>query len=174
MQKITREFTNYDYFYASKKTEKSLYYKKFAAAINNFDGVYDYYISRYGEEPLPKSLSKNDIIIRLKSYKNFMKENSDKLLYDEFINLLNRKSINYVHNVVNNFKGDGTMNPQKISHTFLNAKGHVDQQNQQVMEEYKKNPDYQPDILLNADKPSIEEDKVGASNYHFQYSSKHF
>lgn len=167
------EFTNYDYFYASKKTEKSLYYKKFAAAINNFDGVYDYYISRYGEEPLPKSLSKNDIIIRLKSYKSFMKENSDKTLYDDFINLLNRKPINYVHNVVNNFKGDGTMNPQKISNTFLNAKGHVDQQNQQVMEEYKKNPDSQPDILLNADKPSIEEDNVGASNFHYQCGSKH-
>lgn len=163
------EFTNYDYYYASKNTEKSLYYKKFAAAINNFDGVYDYYISRYGQEPLPKSLSKDDIIMRLKSYKAFMKEESDKLLYDEFINLLSGKSINYVHNVVNNFKGDGTMDPHKIKDTFLNAKGHVDQQNKQVMEEYERDPNYRPDMILNANKPSITQDNVGVSNFHHKY-----
>ena len=158
------EFTNYDYFYASKNTEKSLYYKKFAAAIHNLDGIYDYYISKYKEEPLPKSLSKNDIISRLKTYKDFMKETSDKQLYEEFINLLSRKPINYVHNVVNNFKGDGTMNPTKISNTFLNAKGHVEQQNQQVLEEYKKDPNNIPDMVLNADQPSIVQDNVGVSN----------
>jgi hypothetical protein len=162
------EFTNYDYFYASKNTEKSLYYKKFAAAINNLDGIYDYYISKYRDEPLPKSLSKNDIITRLKTYKDFMKETSDKKLYEEFINLLSRKPINYVHNVVNNFKGDGTMNPNKISNTFLNAKGHVTQQNQEVAEQYNKDSTYQPDICMGADTPSIVQDNVGVSNVNSQ------
>ncbi len=36
------EFTNYDYFNASKNTEKRLNLKKFAAAINNLDSVYEY------------------------------------------------------------------------------------------------------------------------------------
>ena len=38
--KSQSEFTNYDYYYASKNTEKSLYFQKFAASINNFDNVY--------------------------------------------------------------------------------------------------------------------------------------
>ena len=66
--KSKSEFTNYDYYYASKNTEKNLYFKKFAAAISNFDGVYNYYISKYNSEPLPKSLQKYDIIKRLQNY----------------------------------------------------------------------------------------------------------
>ena len=167
------EFTNYDYFHASKNTEKSLYFKKFAAAINNYDGIYDYYISRYGEEPLPKSMSKKDIIDRLETYKKFMKDDYDKKLYDDFIRLLDRNSINHVRNVVDNFKGSGTMDPNKIKNTFLNAKGHVDQQNQQVMEKAKKDPDYQPDIVMNADTPSIVDNNIGVSNYPYQPHQPH-
>lgn len=166
---LKTEFNNYDYFYASKNTEKNLYLKKFAAAIHNFDGIYDYYLSRYHEEPLPKSLSKDDIIARLKNYKSNMKNESDKSLYDDFINVFSRGSINNVHTVINNFKGDGTMNPQKIQNTFLNAKGHVDQQTQQVIEEYKKDDTFQPDMVLNADIPSITQDNIGASDNHHQY-----
>lgn len=163
------EFTNYDYFHASKNTEKSLYFKKFAAAINNYDGVYDYYISRYGEEPLPKSMSKKDIIGRLETYKKFMKDDYDKKLYDDFIRLLNRSSINHVHNIVDNFKGSGTMDPHKIKNTFLNAKGHTDQQTQQVIEQAKNNPDFQPDIVIGADTPAIVGNNIGVSNHPHQH-----
>ena len=98
-----------------------------------------------------------------------MKNESDKSLYDDFINVFSRGSINNVHTVINNFKGDGTMNPQKIQNTFLNAKGHVDQQTQQVIEEYKKDDTFQPDMVLNADIPSITQDNIGASDNHHQY-----
>jgi len=162
---LKKEFNNYDYFYASKNTEKSLYFKKFAAAIHNLDGIYDYYLSRYNEEPLPKSLSKDDIIMRLKNYKSNMENETDKSLYDDFINIFSRNSINNVHKVINNFKGDGTMDPQKIQNTFLNAKGHAEEQNQQVIEEYNKDDTYQPDIFLNAEKPSITQDNVGGSRH---------
>lgn len=165
------EFTHYDYFNASKNTEKSLYFKKFAATINNFDGIYDYYISRYGEEPLPKSMSKDDIIKKLQNYRKFMKEEYDRKLYDDFIKLFSRNPINHVHNVVNSFKGSGTMDPHKITNTFLNAKGHTEQQNQQVREEYNKNPDFQPDFVLNATKPAIVETNIGASNFTHQINS---
>lgn len=164
------EFTNYDYFNASKKTEKSLYFKKFAAAINNYDGIYDYYISRYGEEPLPKSLSKDDIIKRLQKYREFMKEEYDKKIYDDFVNLFSRNAINHVHKVVNNFKGTGTMDPQKIQTTFLNAKGHSEQQNQQVIEEVNKDPNFQPDLILNAPTPAIVDTNVGVSNNTHQHN----
>jgi len=157
---LKKEFNNYDYYYASKNTEKSLYFKKFAAAIHNLDGIYDYYLSRYNEEPLPKSLSKDDIIMRLKNYKSKMVNETDKSLYDDFINVFSRKSINNVHKVINNFKGDGTMDPQKIQNTFLHAKGHIDQETQQVTEQYNKDNNFVPDMVLNADKPSITQDNV--------------
>lgn len=161
----SNEFNNYDYFHASKNTEKSLYFKKFAAAINNYDGVYDYYFSRYGEEPLPKSMNKKDIIDRLETYKLFMSDDYDKKLYDDFIHLLNRSPINHVHNIVDNLKGSGTMDPQKIKNTFLNAKGHVDQQTQQVIEQTKKDTNFQPDIVMNADTPAIVDNNIGVLNY---------
>ena len=59
--KLNAEFKNYDYYYASQNTEKNLYFKKFAAAINNLDGVYEYYLTKYNEKSLPRSLKKSDI-----------------------------------------------------------------------------------------------------------------
>ena len=125
--KLNAEFKNYDYYYASQNTEKNLYFKKFAAAINNLDGVYDYYLSKYGEEPLPKSLKKSDIIKRLYNYAQYAKTPQEKSIYQDFINVLDRKEINNVHHMVNNFKGTGTMKPEKIMDTFLEAKGFVDE-----------------------------------------------
>ena len=158
------EFTNYDYFYASKNTEKSLYFKKFAAAINNLDAVYEYYLNRYQEEPLPRTLSKNDIIMRIKNYRDFMKDKKDAGLYDDLINVFSRNPIKNVKDEISKFKGDGTMDPNKIGRTFLNAKGHVDQQNQEVINNFNKDPNYIPDITLNAEKPAIIDDKIGAGH----------
>ena len=167
------EFTNYDYFYASKNTEKSLYFKKFAAAINNYDNIYDYYVSKYKQEPLPKSLTKMDIVKRINKYKEFVKDPKDLGLYDDFIKVFSRNSINNVHNIVNSFKGDGTMDPHKIQNTFLNAKGHVDQQNQQIQEQYNNDPNFRPDMILGADKPSIVQDNVGVGNNPYQNQQHH-
>ena len=136
------EFTNYDYFNASKNTEKSLNLKKFAAAINNLDSVYEYYLSRYNEEPLPKSLSKNDIIMRLKNYRDFMKDKIDIALYDDLINVFSRNPINNVKDEISKFKGDGTMDPNKIKNAFLKAQGIATQQQKEVAENYMKNPNY--------------------------------
>ena len=136
------EFTNYDYFNASKNTEKSLNFKKFAAAINNLDSVYEYYLSRYNEEPLPNSLSKNDIIMRLKNYRDFMKDKIDIALYDDLINVFSRNPINNVKDEISKFKGDGTMDPNKIKNAFLKAQGIATQQQKEVAENYMKNPNY--------------------------------
>ena len=162
--KSKAEFNNYDYYYASKNTEKNLYFKKLAAAINNFDGVYEYYISKYKTEPLPKSLKKSDIVNRLKTYSNFAKTDSERAIYQDFINVLDRKSINNVQNMVNNFKGDGTMNPEKIRDTFMDAKGAVDEQDDEEMKEASNNPNYVPDIQLNKDTPSITKDSKNKKN----------
>ena len=157
------EFTSYDYFYASKNTEKGLYFKKFAAAINNLDAVYDYYLSKYGEEPLPKSLPKIEIVKRLENYKGFIKDKKDQGLYDDLINVFSRGSIYHVKDEISKFKGDGTMEPSKISNTFLNAKGHVDQLNKDVVEKYKKNPNDIPDITMGASTPLITDNGVGGN-----------
>ena len=136
--KSQSEFTNYDYYYASKNTEKSL--------------SLFWYISKYNSEPLPKSLTKSDIILRLKKYSHYAKSENEKAIYQDFINALDRKSINNVNKVVKNFKGPGTMNPEKIKDTFIEAKGYVDEENDEVMKEAENNPDYEPDIKLNRKK----------------------
>ena len=156
--KLKAEFKNYDYYYASQNTEKNLYFKKFAAAINNLDGVYDYYLSKYGEEPLPKSLKKSDIIKRLCNYAQYAQSAQEKSIYQDFINVLDRKEINNVHNMVNNLKGTGTMNPEKIRDTFLEAKGFVDEQEDEEMEIAKDDNDYVPDIKMNEPTPCITKD----------------
>ena len=72
--------------------------------------------------------------------------------------------------IVKNFKGPGTMNPEKIKDTFIEAKGYVDEENDEVMKEAENNPDYEPDIKLNRKKPAIQKDnkhkKTGKGKVH--------
>ena len=81
-----KEFANYDYFNASEKTQQQLYKEKFIASISNLDSVYGYYINKYREIPLPPSLSKNQIIDKLNSYRQAVNAN-DRQIYDKFINV---------------------------------------------------------------------------------------
>jgi len=85
-QSQIKEFSNYDYFNASEKTQQQLYKEKFIASISNLDSVYGYYVNKYRELPLPPSLSKNQIIEKLKSYKQAVNAN-DRKIYDDFINV---------------------------------------------------------------------------------------
>ena len=64
------EFTYYDYFNASKNTDKNLYFKMRNAAIYILDNSYEYYVSVHHSEHLPNSLKKEEIIERLVQYKN--------------------------------------------------------------------------------------------------------
>ena len=158
-----KEFTYYDYYNASKNTEKNLYFKKFCAMISNLDGVYDYYISHYQIEPLPKSLKKEDIISRLEAYKKYMNPNEQKI-YNDFINVLNRKPINNVLNAINNFKGSGKMDPNKIIQTFLAAGEQARYDNETVKNEYNEDPNSVPDLIMNKNEPRI------GKNYKKKYS----
>jgi hypothetical protein len=154
-----KEFTNYDYYNASKNTEKSLYFKKFCVMISNLDSVYDYYISRYQTEPLPKSLKKEDIISRLEAYKQNMHPSEEKI-YNDFINVLQRKPIPNVSNTINNLKGSGKMDPYKIIQTFLEAGEQARYDNEMVEKYYYEDPNYCPDIIMNKNEPYI------GKNYH--------
>lgn len=148
------EFTYYDYFNASKNTEKNLYFKKLNAAIYNLDNAYEYYVSVHHSEPLPESLKKEEIIERLELYKKYLKPEEQKT-YNDFINVFYRNSIKNVKNAINNFKGDGTMEQKKIIETFLSAAEIAREDNENAKDKYTKNPDYKPDIKLNKDKPCI-------------------
>ena len=83
-QSQKKEFSEYDYFNASEKTQQQLYKEKFIASISNLDNVYGYYINKYRELPLPPSLSKEQIIDRLNSYKQAVNAN-DREIYNNFI-----------------------------------------------------------------------------------------
>ena len=83
---LNKEFSNYDYYNASEKTNPQLYREKFMASISNLDGVYGYYVNKYRELPLPPSLSKQQIIEKLKTYKQAVNAN-DRQIYDRFINV---------------------------------------------------------------------------------------
>ena len=155
----SKEFTHYDYYNASQNTEKNLYFKKFCAMISNLDGVYDYYISHYQTEPLPKSLKKEEIIARLETYKKYMNP-SEQNIYNDFINVLYRKPIPNVSNVINNFKGSGKMDPYKIIQTFLEAGEQARFDNEMIENQYNMNPNAIPDMMLNKNEPSI------GKNYH--------
>ena len=151
------EFTYYDYYNASQNTEKSLYFKKLSALVNNLNNVYDYYVSIYRNEPLPRSIPKEDIIRRLKEYKECLDSN-EQIIYDDFINIFNHKPINNVKNFISTFKGDGTMDPNKIKKTFLNAGQIAKEDNEYIEEKYTNDPNYYPDIKMNKKEPCIGKD----------------
>lgn len=81
-----KEFDNYNYFNAGEKTNPQLYKEKFIASISNLDSVYGYYVNKYRELPLPPSLTKQQIIDRIKSYRQAVNAN-DREIYDNFINV---------------------------------------------------------------------------------------
>lgn len=83
-QKPKKEFNYYDYYNASKNTEKNLYFKKFNASIQNVDNVFEYYTKRYNQQPFPPSLPKSQIIRRLNEYKQNVNM-KDRRAYDNFI-----------------------------------------------------------------------------------------
>ena len=83
-QSQKKEFSEYDYYNASEKTQQKLYREKFIASISNLDNVYGYYINKYRELPLPPSLPKKKIIDRLNSYKQAVNAN-DREIYDNLI-----------------------------------------------------------------------------------------
>ena len=85
-KKPKKEFTYYDYYNASKNTDKNLYFKKFNASIENVDSVFEYYEKRYNQLPLPPSLSKSQIVERLNDYKKNVNQRDSKA-YDNFINI---------------------------------------------------------------------------------------
>ena len=82
--KPKKEFNYYDYYNASKNTEKNLYFKKFNASIQNVDNVFEYYTKKYNDQPFPPSLPKSQIIRRLNEYKQNVNYN-DRRAYDNFI-----------------------------------------------------------------------------------------
>ena len=159
-----KEFTHYDYYNASQNTEKNLYFKKFCSIISNLDGVYNYYITQYQTEPLPKSLKKEDIISRLDAYKKYMNPNEQKI-YNDFINVLYRKPIPNVSNAINSFKGSGKMDPNKIIQTFLEAGEEARYDNERTEKNYNENPNQVPDIIMNKEEPSI------GKNYHKKFKN---
>jgi hypothetical protein len=83
-QSQKKEFSEYDYYNASEKTQQKLYREKFIASISNLDNVYGYYINKYRELPLPPSLPKKKIIDRLNSYKQAVNAN-DREIYNNLI-----------------------------------------------------------------------------------------
>ena len=81
-----KEFSNYNYFNAGERTNPQLYREKFVASISNLDGVYGYYVNKYRELPLPPSLSKQQIIQKLNTYKQYVNA-KDRQIYNDFINV---------------------------------------------------------------------------------------
>ena len=75
--------------------------------------------------------------------------------------------------MVNSFKGTGDMNPEKIKDTFLEAKGFVDEQDDEEMAEAENNKDYEPDIKMNREKPSITKDSKNKKSKKVEKSGVH-
>ena len=148
------EYTYYDYYNASKNTEKSLYLIKFSAAINNLDIVWEYYISKYESEPLPESIKKEDIISKLKNYQLYMNE-EEKEIYNDLIHVLERKPIQNVKKALKKLKGNGTMDPYKIITTFLPAGEKARQDREDSRNQYYNGEKKCLDLVVGKTEPCI-------------------
>ena len=125
--------------------------------IEIFKFSYLIFIQSHGEYFFPKSFSQEQIINCLNEWKKYVTPNDAKY-YDAVISIINTKNekISFVdelnQKVINNGGKPGTINPQFLANEGTRIIENSNQVGAKAIHNLKDNPDYQPDIILGAQK----------------------
>ena len=150
-------FEFYNNFNSGKLKDKEQLLEQIITQIEIFKFSYLIFIQSHGEYFFPKSFSQEQIINCLNEWKKYVDHN-DRKYYDAVISIIKTKNekISFVdelnQKVINNGGKPGTINPQFLANEGTRIIEYSNQVGAKAIHNLKDNPDYQPDIILRAQK----------------------
>ena len=150
-------FEFYNNFNSGQLKDKEQLLDQIITQIEIFKFSYLIFIQSHGEYFFPKSFSQEHIINCLNEWKKYVAPNDVKY-YDAVISIIKTKNekISFVdelnQKVINNGGKPGTINPQFLANEGTRIIEYSNQVGAKAIHNLKDNPDYQPDIILGAQK----------------------
>ena len=150
-------FEFYNNFNSGQLKDKEQLLDQIITQIEIFNFSYLIFIKSHGEYFFPKSFSQEQIIYFLNEWKKYVAPNDVKY-YDAVISIIQTKNekISFVdelnQKVINNGGKPGTINPQFLANEGTRIIEYSNQVGAKAIHNLKDNPDYQPDIILGAQK----------------------
>ena len=150
-------FEFYNNFNSGHLKDKEQLLEQIITQIEIFKFSYLLFIKSHGEYFFPKSFSQKQIIDCLNEWKKYVAPNDVKY-YDAVISIIKTKNekISFVdelnQKVINNGGKPGTINPQFLANEGTRIIEYSNQVGAKAIHNLKDNPDYQPDIILRAQK----------------------
>ena len=150
-------FEFYNNFNSGQLKDKEQLLAQIITQIEIFKFSYLIFIQSHGEYFFPKSFSQEQIINYLNEWKKYVAPNDEKY-YDAVISIIQTKNekISFVdelnQKVINNGGKPGTINPQFLANEGTRIIEYSNQVGAKAIHNLKDNPDYQPDIILGAQK----------------------
>ena len=150
-------FEFYNNFNSGQLKDKEQLLDQIITQIEIFKFSYLIVIQSHGEYFFPKSFSQEQIIHCLNEWKKYVAPNDEKY-YDAVIDIIKTKNeeISFVNElnqkVINNGGKPGTINPQFLANEGTRIIENSNQVGAKATHNLKDNPDYQPDIILGAQK----------------------
>ena len=150
-------FEFYNNFNSGQLKDKEQLLDQIITQIEIFKFSYLIFIKSHGEYFFPKSFPQEQIINCLNEWKKYVDHN-DRKYYDAVISIIQTKNekISFVdelnQKVINNGGKPGTINPQFLANEGTRIIEYSNQVGAKAIHNLKDNPDYQPDIILGAQK----------------------
>ena len=150
-------FEFYNNFNSGQLKDKEQLLDQIITQIEIFNFSYLIFIQSHGEYFFPKRFSQEQIIYFLNEWKKYVARNDVKY-YDAVISIIQTKNekISFVdelnQKVINNGGKPGTINPQFLANEGTRIIEYSNQVGAKAIHNLKDNPDYQPDIILGAQK----------------------
>lgn len=148
----TIRFEHYDNFECGKKKTLSELRMQIITQFENFKVSYFVYINDYGQYDFPESLSKEAIIDLIEQWKKYVNKKDD-ILYDSVRKVLDGDKtvslLEILEKEVEKNGGNGkVMNPKDLI-DMTKIVGKSQHMGEKINENFNKDPDYKPDMILN-------------------------
>ena len=148
----TIKFEHYDNFECGKKKTLNELRMQIITQFELFKVSYFVYIDDYGQYDFPESLPKEAIISLIKQWRNYVDE-KDYILYDSVLKVLDGDKtvslLEILEKEVEKNGGNGKeMNPKDLI-DMTKIAGKSQQMGKKINENFNKDPNYKPDMILN-------------------------
>ena len=148
----TITFEHYDNFECGKKKTLSELRMQIITQFEIFKVSYFVYVNDYGQYDFPESLQKEAIISLIKQWRNYV-DKKDYILYDSVLKVLDGDKtvslLEILEKEVEKNGGNGKeMNPKDLI-DMTKIAGKSQQMGKKINENFNKDPNYKPDMILN-------------------------
>ena len=150
-------FEFYNNFNSGQLKDKEQLLNQIITHIEIFKYSYLLFIKTHGDYFFPNSCQKEEILQRLNEWKKYVSPDDVKY-YDAVISIIQTKNekisfVNELGQKMRNNRGQpGTINPQFLANEGIRIIENSNQVGAKAIQNLKYNPDYQPDIIIGAQK----------------------